>query len=1387
MGHLIREFDWGKTPLGPIGEWPQSLKTVVRIMLDSRYAMWMGWGKELTFFYNDAYARDTLGKKHPWALGRPANQVWAEIWADIGPRIERVLSTGEATWDEGLLLFLERSGYPEETYHTFSYSPLYDDEGKMGGMFCVVTEETNRIIAERRVALLRDLASALTATKTENDVFKSLERCLNNDRRDLPFTLTCLFDPSSEAVRLAACSGMDRSHPAAAMDGETAWPFRQLLQNDSPLTISDLSTGFPKLPAGPWPNAPNEALLVPIAQQGQSRPAGVFVAGLNPHRLIDEDCRGFIDLLVGQIATAIANARAAEEERRRAAALAELDRAKTTFFSNISHELRTPLTLMLSPLEDLLNKPESQAALEDKQLVTVAHRNAVRLLKLVNTLLDFSRIEAGRIQAIYEPVDLGACTAELASVFRSAMEKAGLKLTLDCPPLPEPVYIDRDMWEKIVLNLLSNAFKFTLEGGVTVSLQWGGEEVKLSVADSGVGIPPSELPNLFERFHRVRGTKARSHEGTGIGLALVQELVRLHGGSVQVESREGAGTTFTVRIKTGTAHLPADRVRRSEGNAPARSCATPFIAEAMSWSPDSSGSADSASLPPARSSTELAQPLTHAPRVLLADDNADMREYVRRLLAGRYQVETAADGEAALAAARARRPDLVLTDVMMPRLNGFELLAALRSQSDTRTIPVIMLSARAGEEARVEGLDAGADDYLIKPFSARELLARVASQLEMNRLRRDREEEVTRILESIGDGFQALDANWRFTYMNTAARRMLEAQGLDPDHLIGKHFFDDVFPQTRGTEVEEQFRRAMEDRVAVRFENYYASWQRWYSIRAYPVAQGGITIYFGDITSQKRGEEAVQRASEELKRRLEELEAVNAELREARRAALHVMEEALQAQEAVRTSQQQLQLVTDTAPVAIAHCDTEARFKFVNKVYAERLGLQPKDCIGKRIPEVIGERAYAAFVRYVEKVLSGRPVEFEAEIPYPAFGTHFMRCSYAPEFGPGGQVIGFVAAITDITERRKMEETLRENEAVLRTVTSEAQVGLVMVNKDRRYRFANNTYAEILGLPDQDIVGKRVSDALPNIYDQIQPRLDRAFAGERVSYELRVPVHPVTGKERFYEVVYEPRVEQVAEPYVVVVIVDITERKKMQQTLEQTVEERTARLRETVQQLETFSYSIVHDMRAPLRSMRSFSGILHNEYGERLDAEGRKYLQRIMNSAARMDALITDVLNYSRISQAGVELRPVDLDKLATDMIAEYPQFSESSASIEIQHPLPRVCGNEALLTQVVSNLIGNALKFVMPSRAPRVVLRAEQHGQRVRVWVEDNGIGVAPQNHEKIFVLFHRLHRPEEYAGTGVGLAIVKRAVERMGGSVGVESTLNEGSQFWFELPVAD
>ncbi len=497
---------------------------------------------------------------------------------------------------------------------------------------------------------------------------------------------------------------------------------------------------------GSWGQQISRVFVAPI-KQSELSPYGVLIAGANPYRPPDEAYRTFVSLYVGQIAAGLANARAYEEANQRAEALAELDRAKTLFFTNVSHEFRTPLTLILGPVQDLLVEA-AQLPEEHHDKLAIAYRNCLRLQKLVNALLDFSRIEAGRVQASYEPTDLAVLTRDLAAAFRSLVERAGLSFEVKCDPLSQLAYVDREMWEKIVLNLVSNAFKFTFEGKIEVSLHEVADRIELAVSDTGVGIPDEELPQIFDRFHRVEGSRSRTYEGSGIGLALVQELVGMHGGDFQVRSKVGRGSTFTVSIPVGAAHLPKEHIGVARPQASIASAAILFVEEAQSWDAQADHLSSGTPIHPAEmldGDAEVGKTASGA-RILLADDNADMREYIKHLLGPEYEIETAADGTQALEAARARRPDLVLTDVMMPKLDGFGLLAALRSDPQTKTVPVILLSARAGEEARIEGLERGADDYLIKPFSARELLGRIRSQLDLRRLREQAANEREQLL-----------------------------------------------------------------------------------------------------------------------------------------------------------------------------------------------------------------------------------------------------------------------------------------------------------------------------------------------------------------------------------------------------------------------------------------------------------------------------------------------------------------------------------------------------------------------------------------------------------------------------------------------------------------
>ena len=876
LGALMREHPWDTTTLGAPTTWPLSLKTTLQIVLSSRFAMWMAWGKDLTFFCNDAY-RPTLGTKQGW-LGARSDEVWSEIWSEVGPRIEGVLANGTATWDEGLLLFLERSGFAEETYHTFSYSPLADDHGATNGMLCVVTEETTRVIGDRRLHVLRDLAIRMGNARTTTDVWSAVTDCLFADGKDMPFAAAYRFDDDGGGASRTALHGARPDGALAPARLERAQPAHWSvfgLRDGAPFDEHvEVSASDGELLAGPWDKPVTHALLLPILQPGATKPAAVFVAGINPYRPLDADYRAFIELFVGQIASALVNANAFEAERQRVEALAEIDRAKTAFFSNVSHEFRTPLTLMIGPLEDALADTSQTNRQRDR--IALAHRNSLRLLRLVNALLDFSRIESGRMQASFRPVDLGALTTRTRVVFplghRSRGHHAGRS---GARALSQPVFVDRDMWEMIVLNLVSNAFKFTFAGEVAVTLGDDGTRAILEVRDTGTGIAPDQVGRIFERFHRIEGAAGRSFEGSGIGLALVQELVHLHGGSIEVSSELGRGTTFTVTVPLGRAHLPSERVQDASDAAAPRARSQSFVQEALRWLPD----AQHDGIVDAERGAGAPTPASQGARrhVLVVDDNADLRAYIERLLDEQdYRVTTASDGEHALALARANQPDLVITDVMMPKLDGFGLLARIRDDARLRDLPVIMLSARAGEEAQIEGLAAGADDYLTKPFSARELLARVAATLAMATLRRETAEAIrasearaASVLEGMTEGYLLVDRDFAIVQSNAEALRL---SGRPDASFVGLPVWQ-ALPDLTDADDIARLRQAMNDRASVSLDLHRAAGahpaERWFELRAYPSGDG-LALFHRDITARKRAERSLRILNESLEMEVEE-------------------------------------------------------------------------------------------------------------------------------------------------------------------------------------------------------------------------------------------------------------------------------------------------------------------------------------------------------------------------------------------------------------------------------------------------------------------------------------------------------------------------------------
>jgi signal transduction histidine kinase/DNA-binding response OmpR family regulator len=807
MGELMRSIDWSKTPVGAVERWPQSLRTALSILLESGFPMYIAWGKEFTQFYNDAY-RPILGStKHPTAMGIGTRETFAEIWDIIGPMFEGVMQ-GKSVSVTDFLLPLDRHGFAEECYFIFSYSPIREETGDVGGVLVTVTETTERVLGARRMETLHRLAGETMTSASSRAACAAAASVLASNAADLPFVLLYLVGDDGR-IELAGHAHVGRSDPAI-------WHVAEVAQTATSRVVEVPADLVVEQGA-----RPTRALVLPVRTPGAERPSGVLVAGLSGRLRLHDAYESFLQLVAGQVGTAIASAHALEQAKARAEALGEIDRAKTAFFSNVSHEFRTPLTLMLGPVEDALADVSEPLGPRQRDRASLVHRNALRLAKLVNTLLDFARLEAGRIDASYVATDLAVATRELAGVFRSAIERAGLRLDVsDIHELPEPAWVDREMWEKIVLNLLSNALKFTFEGVISVGLRVDADAFELAVSDTGTGIEPEELPRVFERFHRARGSRARTQEGTGIGLALVQELARLHGGSARVESELGKGTTFFVRILRGNTHLPQERLD-SDRSLPSTSVGSlPYVQEALRWLPHASLEEREQRVEtvlPLPAMVPAARPRERAPKVLVADDNVDMREYLRRMLTDQgCEVQAVSDGAEALAAANVGRPDLVVSDVMMPRLGGFELLHALRASKATRDVPVLLLSARAGEEATLEGLAAGADDYVVKPFSARELVARVEALLaraEARTAENDRRRMMTTFFENAPVGVAVLRGPEHvFEFVNRKYVEILPHKSIDT--LVG-HSVRDALPELAGQGIYEIL-----DRVYAQGETY---------------------------------------------------------------------------------------------------------------------------------------------------------------------------------------------------------------------------------------------------------------------------------------------------------------------------------------------------------------------------------------------------------------------------------------------------------------------------------------------------------------------------------------------------------------------------------------
>ncbi len=894
----------------------------------------------------------------------------------------------------------------------------------------------------------------------------------------------------------------------------------------------------------------------------------------------------------------------------------EIDQLKNQLFANVSHELRTPLSLILGPVAKRL--ATGNLGDEERRDLEVVDRNARLLYRHVSDLLDVAKLEAGRMHMQYAQVDLAHLARFVASHFEVLARERRIRYTVDASDAT-PAQVDAEKFQRVLLNILSNAFKFTPDGGaVALTLTAADGHAVIRVQDNGTGVPTAMREAIFERFRQVEGGAARRFGGTGLGLAIVKEFVDLHGGTVEAAEAPGGGALFTVtlpllapegaEIQTmpSTLDEAIDRQALDELRTPNKAAALP---------------------PPALAA--------NAPLVLVVEDNPDMNAYVAQALGPHYRVVTAFDGQEGLRKALETRPDLIVSDVMMPRMSGDQMVSALRRHQEMDDVPIVLLTAKADDELRVKLLKEGVQDYVYKPFSVEELLARVSGLISERKRKEASLREAYGLLRTVTDSIPDVvfvkDSTGRYLMINATGAQLLGQRSAE--HVIGKHDADFLPPETARKVLEED-QKVMakgDSKTLEETEIQEGVARTLLSTKApYRNPQGEIAGVLGirrDITERKRAEEALQQSATELKdaQRLAGIGSWSWDLRTNR----HVWSEE------------------------------------IYRIYGRDPRLPP--AVYPEVKEYFTPESWARLAAVVETaVAQGTPYECDAEVVHAKGSRRWITARGEATRDSDGKVIRLHGTVQDITERKRAEEEIHR------------------LNAD----------------------------------------------------------------------------------------------------LERKVVERTAELEAANKELEAFSYSVSHDLRAPLRSIDGFSQALLEDYADRLDEPGRQHIGRVRAATGRMAELIDDMLQLSRVTRAEMHREPVDLSALADSVIADLRR-TEPGRQVEVTIPPGLTAEGDAKLLRIaLVNLLANAWKFTGRQADARIKLGTQDGDDGRAFYVRDNGVGFDMAYAGKLFGAFQRLHAMSEFPGTGIGLATVQRIVNRHGGRIWAEAAVNQGATFYFALP---